>query len=55
MASYKITYQIILKGQINATNTISVSANSEKDARNKFKATHAPSSQRSYKIISIVG
>jgi hypothetical protein len=53
MASYTVKFHSIINGKVNTGSTqgTSVTANSEHEAREKFKSNHDPSK---YRIVSVV-
>ncbi|UTC81985.1 hypothetical protein [Treponema denticola] len=52
MNSYRLVVQTIQNGKIIGTANTTVSANSVMEAKQKFLATHIPTSTKKYKIVA---
>lgn len=55
MDTYKVTYQVLRKGSNPAgTSSTTIGASSVSEARQKFNASHAPTSTTTYKVLAVV-
>jgi len=55
MDTYKVTYQVLRKGSNPAgTSSTTIGATSVSEARQKFNASHAPTSTTTYKVLAVV-
>ena len=54
MARFQLTFQKVQNGKVVSTAGTSIEAASVSEAKNKFMATHLPTSTGTYKILSCV-
>ncbi len=54
MARFQLTFQKVQNGKVVSTAGTSIEADSASEAKNKFMATHLPTSMGTYKILSCV-
>ena len=54
MARFQITFQKIQNGKIVSTAGMGIEANTIIEAKNKFNATHLPTNNYKFKIVSCV-
>ena len=54
MARFQLTVQKVQNGKVVSTAGTSIEANTAAEAKQKFLATHLPSSTGSYKVVSCV-
>ena len=54
MARFQLTFQKVQNGKVVSTAGTSIEAASVSEAKNKFMATHLPTSTGTYKLLSCV-